>query len=147
MALPKTSARRRPCRSASTPKVVMLVAGPVSRKATAAPGDSPVNSQAAEAALYPAQGAEVTVLAGAGLSEAEAEILRQVGATQKYYGAIAISPSEGLASEATVAGAVLGWSPAARRAVGGTVRSVPRGRGGTLPSGTLWIEACRNLAR
>ena len=49
--------------------------------------------------------AEVEVMAEAGLPADQAEVLKTVGVSQPYYGAIAIAPDEGLMSEATVAAA------------------------------------------
>lgn len=66
---------------------------------------APVGGQVAEAALYSPKGAQAVVLRTPGLKPEDVEALRQVAATQKYYGAVAISPDEGLLSPATVAAA------------------------------------------
>lgn len=55
--------------------------------------------------LYPPSGAEVELLKTDFLPKDQAELLRQVGATQPYYGAIAVSPDEGIMVDATVAAA------------------------------------------
>lgn len=55
--------------------------------------------------LFKTGAAEVEILPQPFLPEDQAAILAQVGATQPYYGAIAISPDEGLMVEATVAAA------------------------------------------
>jgi hypothetical protein len=57
------------------------------------------------AMLFPPSGAEVELLKTDFLPADQAELLRQVGATQPYYGAIAVSPDEGIMVEATVAAA------------------------------------------
>ena len=57
------------------------------------------------AMLFPPTGAEVELLKVDFLPADQAELLRQVGATQPYYGAIAVSPDEGIMVEATVAAA------------------------------------------
>ena len=64
-----------------------------------------LTGEAAATLLFPANGAEVEVLANDFLPEDQAAILQQVGATQPYYGAIAVSPDEGIMVEATVAAA------------------------------------------
>lgn len=53
--------------------------------------------------VYPADQAEVALVRDTGLSDEQARLLLGVGAQQLYYGAIAISPDEGLMAEATVA--------------------------------------------
>lgn len=55
--------------------------------------------------LYPNAGGEVEILPKDYLPADQAALLRQVGAQQAYYGAIAISPDEGIMVEATVAAA------------------------------------------
>ena len=55
--------------------------------------------------LYAPNGAEVELLPAPFLPPDQAEILRMVGASQPYYGAIAVSPDEGIMVEATVAAA------------------------------------------
>lgn len=59
----------------------------------------------AKKALFAPVTAEVEILPEAGLPEDQAAALVLVGQGQPYYGAIAISPDEGLMSEATVAAA------------------------------------------
>ena len=55
--------------------------------------------------LFAGGGAVVEVLPQPFLSQEQVAILAQVGAAQPYYGAIAVSPDEGLMVEATVAAA------------------------------------------
>lgn len=64
-----------------------------------------VTGEQARAALFAGSEAEVDLRPEAGLPEDQAQTLVTVGAGQPYYGAIAISPDEGLMSEATVAAA------------------------------------------
>lgn len=64
-----------------------------------------VDGKSAKQALFAPVTAEVEVLASAGLPKDQADALEMVGGQQPYYGAIAISPDEGLMSEATVAAA------------------------------------------
>lgn len=75
--------------------LLLSVAGPLAA--------GPVTSAVAEAALFPPKGAQAVILRSPGLSAADVEALRQVAATQKYYGAIAISPDEGLMAAPTLA--------------------------------------------
>ncbi len=65
----------------------------------------PLSGEAAQALLFAATGSEVEMLAPGLLPDDQVELLRQVGATQPYYGAIAVSPDEGIMVEATVAAA------------------------------------------
>ncbi len=65
----------------------------------------PIDSKTAKKALFAPIKAEVEVLASAGLPKDQAAALEIVGGQQLYYGAIAISPDEGLMSAATVAAA------------------------------------------
>ena len=55
--------------------------------------------------LFAPTGAEVEVLPQKFLPEAQVAILKQVAAAQPYYGAVAVSPDEGIMVEATVAAA------------------------------------------
>jgi hypothetical protein len=64
-----------------------------------------LDGKAAKKALFPATGASVQVMKQAFLADGQAEILGSVAAEQPYYGAIAVSPDEGLMSEATIAAA------------------------------------------
>ncbi len=64
-----------------------------------------ITGKAAKKLLFTAKGAEVEILPAAGLAKDQAKVLELVGKDQPYYGAIAISPEEGLMSEATVAAA------------------------------------------
>lgn len=77
--------------------VVLMLAMTVSANA------QPITGKAAKKALISPKGAEVSILAAARLPENQATALAQVGAEQPYFGAIAISPDEGLMSAATFA--------------------------------------------
>jgi hypothetical protein len=55
--------------------------------------------------LFTVGAAEVEIIPQPFLKEDQAAILKTVGAAQPYYGAIAVSPDEGIMVEATVAGA------------------------------------------
>jgi hypothetical protein len=63
----------------------------------------PISGKAAKKALLSPKGAEAQLQASAGLPKDQAKVLSQVAADQPFYGAIAISPDEGLMSEATFA--------------------------------------------
>ncbi|MDR0809567.1 MAG: 5-aminolevulic acid synthase [Gemmobacter sp.] len=63
----------------------------------------PLSGKAARKLLFAPDKAEVEMLPGHGLSDAEVKVLAMVGGDQPYYGAIAISPAEGIMVEATVA--------------------------------------------
>lgn len=65
----------------------------------------PVTGKDAKRQLFLTQDAEVEVLAEAGLSEKDAAVLGMVAGAQSYYGAVALSPDEGLYAETTVAAA------------------------------------------
>lgn len=65
----------------------------------------PVTGDAAAAMLYPPRGAEVEMAPGDILPKDQAKMLEMVAKDQPYYAAIAISPEEGLMSEATMAAA------------------------------------------
>ena len=82
-------------------KLVFVVAVSLAGAAFA----DPIDSKAAKKALFAPVKAEVEILAAAGLPKDQAAALEMVGGQQLYYGAIAISPDEGLMSEATVAAA------------------------------------------
>jgi hypothetical protein len=75
--------------------------------AAAAARAEPVSAAQARAALFPAETAEAVMVKGATqvMTKQESAALEQVAAVQPYYGAVAISPDEGLMSEATVAAA------------------------------------------
>ena len=72
--------------------------------ATSASAES-LTAKAARKMLFVPKGAAVQMLAQSGLTERDQTVLASVAAQQPYYGAIAISPDEGLMSEATVAAA------------------------------------------
>lgn len=55
--------------------------------------------------LFPATGAAVEIVPQKFITKQQEAILAQVGAAQPYYGAIAVSPDEGIMVEATVAAA------------------------------------------
>lgn len=63
-----------------------------------------VTGDAAQALLYPPRGAEVEITPDV-LPRDDARMLEMVARDQPYYAAIAISPDEGLMSEATMAAA------------------------------------------
>jgi hypothetical protein len=65
----------------------------------------PVTAKAAKKLLFAPKGGTVEMRPGTGLSEQDQTVLATVAAQQPYYGAIAISPDEGMLSEATVAAA------------------------------------------
>ncbi len=75
----------------------------------------PIDGKTAKKALFAPVTAEVEILDAAGLPKDQAAALEMVGAAQPYYGAIAISPDEGLMSEATVAAANYHDTEAAQR--------------------------------
>ena len=64
-----------------------------------------MTGDAASALLFPPKGAEVEMAPGDILPKDQAKMLEMVAKDQPYYAAIAISPDEGLMSEATVAAA------------------------------------------
>ncbi len=64
-----------------------------------------LSGDAARTQLFDPAGVQVGIVANAALPADQTEILKVVAADQPYYGAIAISPGEGLMSEATVAAA------------------------------------------
>ena len=64
-----------------------------------------VTGDAAAALLFPSKGAEVEMAPGDLLPKDQAKMLAMVAKDQPYYAAIAISPEEGLMSEATMAAA------------------------------------------
>jgi hypothetical protein len=65
----------------------------------------PMTGEAVAPLLFAPTGAEVELLPAPFLPADQAELLKTVGATQPYYGAIAVSPDEGIMVEATVAAA------------------------------------------
>ncbi len=65
----------------------------------------PMTGEAVAPLLYAATGAEVELLPAPFLAPDQAEMLKTVGLSQPYYGAIAMSPDEGILAEATVAAA------------------------------------------
>lgn len=75
----------------------------------------PVTAKAAKKALFAPGKAEVEVLAAAGLAEDQAKALKLGLAAQAYYGAVALSPDDGLMSDITVLAANY-HDPAAARA-------------------------------
>lgn len=80
----------------------------------------PIGGAEAKRAVFPPAKAEVAIVPVDFLTENDVKILKMVVAEQPYYGAVAVSPDEGLASEATVAAAnhhdVTAASDAARAA-------------------------------
>ena len=65
----------------------------------------PISGKDAKKVLYAPLNAEVEILKSAGLGKNDAKALQMVGVAQPYFGAIAISPEDGLMSESTVAAA------------------------------------------
>lgn len=70
--------------------------------AAGAAAAQPVDGRAARDALFAPKGSSVAIVRGV-LPEDQAALLAGVAEGQAYYGAIAVSPDEGLMSEATVA--------------------------------------------
>lgn len=68
-------------------------------------GAEPVDGKSARKMLFFKADVEVRLTGKGGLDEATQGILKGAAAQMQYYGAIAISPSEGIGSEASVAGA------------------------------------------
>lgn len=68
-------------------------------------GAQTLTEDAAKPLMFEAEGAEVELIPQSFLPADQAEILKTVGASQPYYGAIAVSPDEGIMVEATVAAA------------------------------------------
>jgi len=66
---------------------------------------APVDGKDARKLLFKPDGAEVAVVDLPFLSETDRKTLVVVGAQQPYYGAIAVAPTEGLRSKATLAAA------------------------------------------
>lgn len=64
---------------------------------------APLTGAEAQALLYPAGGVAVELTGAGALAEKDGQMLAMVAGGQPYYGAIAISPDEGLMVEATVA--------------------------------------------
>ena len=62
----------------------------------------PITGKDAKKALFAPQKAEIEVLPEAALPEDQVQVLQMVGESQPYYGAVAISPAEGLLVDATV---------------------------------------------
>jgi len=86
-------------RTAPTLTVILILLSAVAASA------EPLTGRAAKKLMFPAKGALVEMRPEAGLSAQDQTVLATVAAQQPYYGAIAISPGEGLMSEATVAAA------------------------------------------
>ena len=84
-----------------------IVAGCLALGMTAGTGAfaQTVASGDAASMIYPPKAAEVELLPSDALKKKEAKVVGMVAADQLYYAAIAISPDEGLMSEATVAAA------------------------------------------
>ncbi|AZB65230.1 5-aminolevulic acid synthase [Cereibacter sphaeroides] len=88
----------------------------------------PVTGREAKKMLFPPAKAEVEILPVAFLSENDRALLRMVVSEQPYYGAIAVSPDEGLASEATIAAANHHTTEAAARAALAACEEKRKGR-------------------
>jgi len=65
----------------------------------------PVDGASARRALFSPRGAEVEVLDRGFLSTQDKAILNEVGVQLLYYGAVAVSPDEGILANATIAAA------------------------------------------
>ena len=65
----------------------------------------PLTGKEAKKALFLSKASEARIVTGSGLDAQGVQVLASVAAQQPWYGAIAISPQEGLMSEATVAAA------------------------------------------
>lgn len=85
-------------------KVAMLSLGALALTATASLAQ-PIDAGTAAGMVYPPKASQVEMLPTDALKKKEAKVLGMVAADQPYYAAIAISPDEGLMSEATVAAA------------------------------------------
>lgn len=68
-------------------------------------GAEPMTGKAAAKQMFKPGTAEVAITDPGLLSDADRAILQQIAQAQPYYGAVAIAPDEGLASEASVAAA------------------------------------------
>jgi len=66
---------------------------------------SPLRGRAARKLMYPPATAQARIIPQSFLSDDDLALIAQVAATQPYYGAVALSPSEGLRSRATLAAA------------------------------------------
>lgn len=62
-----------------------------------------ITGKQARTALFSPDPSEAAVLTHPSLTEADLAVIEQIAATQRYYGAVAVSPDEGIASNATVA--------------------------------------------
>ena len=89
--------------SARTPKSALVALVALLAPAAAFAQSAPVSGAAAQEMVFAPDPVQVEMVEGHGLSEADASALQMVGSGQPYYGAIAISPDEGLMVEATVA--------------------------------------------
>ncbi len=76
----------------------------------------PMTGKDARKALIGGKASEAELAADSGLSDEDKTVLVAVATQQPYYGAIAISPGDGLLSEATVAAANFHDTAAAERA-------------------------------
>ncbi|WP_420863180.1 5-aminolevulic acid synthase [Algirhabdus cladophorae] len=65
----------------------------------------PVDGKVAKSALFKPKGAEVELIEQDFFTDQDRDILGQVALQQSYYGAIAVSPDDGVISNATVAAA------------------------------------------
>lgn len=83
----------------------LVLAATVALCATSAIAEELPTGREADRQLFGTRGTEGVSPAGSALSESDRAILARVAQSQKYYGAIAVSPDEGLLSSATVAAA------------------------------------------
>lgn len=96
-------------RGFKTRSLMVLVTGALTcalsmGNATAASADVP-GAREAWRLMFGTRGAVSAVSDAIPLSATDRDIIERLGPTQKYYGAIAFSPDEGLISEATIAAA------------------------------------------
>ncbi|GAA0286505.1 5-aminolevulic acid synthase [Rhodovulum strictum] len=82
-----------------------ILLGLVTALAASTASAEPLDGATARAQIFEPSGVEVTVMALDFLSAKDRTVLDFVATQQKYYGAIAAAPGEGLRSEATVAAA------------------------------------------
>ncbi len=107
----------------------------------------PVTGREAKKMLFPPAKAEVEILPVAFLSENDRALLRMVVSEQPYYGAIAVSPDEGLASEATIAAANHHTTEAAARAAPRGLRGEAQGQGAVRDRGDSCAPRAGRAAR
>lgn len=103
-------------RAAALTRLSALAALAAPLLAAAAAAAQTVTGAEARAMLFDPARVEVGVIGHPALDEAGRTILTQIAGQQRYYGAVAMAPDEGLMSEALVAAANFHDMPAARAA-------------------------------